>query len=175
VKPVFLIGLPGAGKTTLGRQLAEQLQCPFFDLDALIEAGETRTVTDIFKDSGEAHFRELEKKYLLQCVAAHPAFVLATGGGTPCFDHNMEIMNRCGLTIFLDVPVAEIARRLQTTEVARRPLLAAAAEGKIEQHLEDLRRQRLPFYRQANYTVSGEAITPDNLLKTASPALPGQS
>lgn len=170
VKPVFLIGLPGAGKTTLGRQLADAMQYPLFDLDALIEAGEGQPVALIFQQQGEAHFRQLEKQYLEQCIAAHPVFVMATGGGTPCFHQNIETMNRAGITIFLDVPAGEVTRRLEAAGTAGRPLLAAT--GTLKKQIESLRLQRLPFYQQAAFTLSGDTIGLTDVIKTASPMLP---
>lgn len=170
---VFLIGLPGAGKTTLGKELALQLNVPFVDLDTAIEAGERQSVTGIFNEKGEAAFRDLERYYLNLQLAAGLDFVMATGGGTPCFHDNLNQMNAAGITVFLDVPAREIIRRMELSQTDSRPLLADVRRDELKDRIEFLRTQRLPFYRQAHVTVAGDAITVADLLKTASQSLRG--
>lgn len=170
---VFLIGLPGAGKTTLGKELALQLNVPFVDLDTAIETGERQSVTGIFNEKGEAAFRDLERYYLNLQLAAGLDFVMATGGGTPCFHDNLNQMNAAGITVFLDVPAREIIRRMELSQTDSRPLLADVRRDELKDRIEFLRTQRLPFYRQAYVTVAGDAITVADLLKTASQSLRG--
>ena len=148
-----LVGLPGVGKTTLGRQLAAHFNRPFLDLDAAIEARTGRGVREIFADEGEAGFRTAEAAVLRDALRhAGPPLVLATGGGTPCFHDNMALLNQAGPTLWLDVPVAALAARLSPAEVAQRPLIAAA--GGAEAWLRETLAARIRFYSQARLRCS---------------------
>ena len=154
-----LVGLPGSGKTTLGRQLAAHFNRPFLDLDAAIEARAGRGVGQIFAEDGEAAFRTIESAVLREALNyAGPPLVLATGGGTPCFHDNMALLNRVGPTLWLDVPVEVLAARLPPEEVAKRPLLAAA--GGAEAWLRETLAARLKFYSQARLRCSAACTLP---------------
>lgn len=154
-----LVGLPGAGKTTLGRQLAAHFNRPFLDLDAAIEAHTGRSVREIFAEDGEARFRALEAAVLREALAhTGPPLVLATGGGTPCFHDNMTLLNHAGPTLWLDVPVAVLAARLPPAEVVKRPLLAAA--GGPENWLRETLAARSQFYAQARLRCSAACTLP---------------
>lgn len=122
---IALLGMPGAGKTTLGRRLAAHFAYPFLDLDAAIEARAGRGIPAIFQAEGEAYFRQLEADTLREVVARPGPLVLATGGGTPCFHENMAVLQAAGLTVWLDVPLMVLAARLRAAGLASRPLLAA--------------------------------------------------
>lgn len=148
---IFVIGLPGSGKTTLGRQLAHALQLPFFDLDQGIEAEQKMPVREIFRTKGEVYFRKTEAGMLRKITQGHAAFVLATGGGTPCFFDNMNFMNEAGITIFLNLPVEEIAQRMSDEEKEKRPVFK---NQPVQQILEELLAERLSFYKRARYTVT---------------------
>ncbi|MEM8967400.1 MAG: shikimate kinase, partial [Bacteroidota bacterium] len=109
VLKLFLVGLPGSGKSTLGKQLAEKLDLPFIDLDDIIEAEARQPIRKIFARQGEDYFRRLEQKTLLDTISQNSDFVMATGGGATCFFDNMQKMNDAGTTIFVDTPITEIA------------------------------------------------------------------
>ena len=156
-----IVGLPGTGKTTLGRQLAAHFNRPFLDLDQAIEARTGRGVREIFAEEGEAGFRTLEAATLRLTLAAgvaSPPLVLATGGGTPCFHDNMTLLNQAGITLWLDVPVAELAARLAPEEVTKRPLMAAA--GGAEAWLRETLTARKQFYAQARVRCSMACTLP---------------
>ncbi|MDB5235090.1 MAG: hypothetical protein JWR44_2083 [Hymenobacter sp.] len=154
-----LVGLPGAGKTTLGRQLAAHFNRPFLDLDVAIETQDGRAVREIFADEGEASFRALEAEVLRKALTRSGApLVLATGGGTPCFHDNMTLLNSAGPTLWLDVPVDVLAARLPPAEVAKRPLLAAA--GGAEAWLRETLKARMRFYAQARLRCSAACTLP---------------
>ena len=99
---IFLLGFMGAGKTTIGRDLANSMNFKFIDLDEYIEKKENSTVFDIFNKKGEKHFRQLEHYSLKELILLNN-IVIATGGGTPCFFDNISIMNKYGLTIYINV------------------------------------------------------------------------
>lgn len=160
---IFLIGLPGSGKTTLGKQLAGTLKIPFVDLDTEIERREGRLIREIFKQKKEDYFRVLESNELAAWCESSKEFVMATGGGAPCFFKNMEMINQAGISIFLDVPPAVIAKRIQKTNVEERPLLAAGGVDSLKDNIELMRTNRLSYYRKAHHTFSGEAGLPEIL------------
>jgi len=96
---IYLIGLPGSGKTTLGKQVAVKLQADFIDLDSAIEQNEGKSIAAIFKERGEDAFRQQESDLLHHYATSASPFVMATGGGAPCFFSNMDVMNASGVTI----------------------------------------------------------------------------
>ena len=140
-----MIGLPGAGKTTLGMELAVHLGIQFVDLDQEIEKATKQSIRSIFDEQGEAHFRQLEKYHLQKVIQELPTFVLATGGGTPCFFDNMEIMNSSGTTIFINTPPETIKKRL--AKDTSRPLMQSNT-------IEELYAKRLEWYELANHRAS---------------------
>ena len=149
---VFLVGFMGSGKTTTGRALARRLGTLFWDLDARVEARLGLSVAEVFARHGESAFRLEEAKQLRACGRL-PAVVVATGGGTFCFDGNRAVMQRLGVSVFLDVTWGEVLRRLPGKS-AHRPLFVAP------EHAHALYVSRLPFYRQAQHIVrpaKGEA------------------
>ena len=88
----FLMGMPGSGKSTLGKRLAAKLNVLFIDLDEYIVQKEKKTIETIFELHGEALFRELERNYLLEIINSGSVFLLALGGGSPCFNNNIELI-----------------------------------------------------------------------------------
>lgn len=161
---IFLVGLPGSGKTTLGRQLAKRLNISFLDLDAEIEKAEQSVISEIFSRKGEDYFRKAESERLQKLGDSSQDFVLSTGGGAPCFFDNMKNMNAAGKTIFLDVPTAEIMNRLLRTDLAKRPLFAKMNPEEFKDKIEFMRSQRFPFYKQAQHTISGPRISVEDLV-----------
>lgn len=150
-----LLGMPGAGKSTLGRRLAAHYGGPFLDLDAVLVARAGRSIPAIFQAEGEAYFRQLEAAALRDVLARPGPLVLATGGGTPCFHHNLDVLQAAGLTLWLDVPVPVLAARLgRPAGLAARPLLAAAtgasAEISLEAWLHETLTARRRFYALAH-------------------------
>src|SRR5690242_5204760 len=136
---IFLLGLPGSGKTTLGKRLATALQLPFVDLDKEIERTEGKQIKDIFAEKKEDYFRKLESAELKRWCAKPGDYVMATGGGAPCFFDNIDVINSSGKSIFIDVPASEIVRRMsvgnasrQTGPIEKRPLLAAGGKDGLK-------------------------------------------
>ena len=121
MKPIFLIGLPGSGKSIFGKSLAAALDLNHVDLDQVIESKTNKSIDALFEIHGEAYFREIEKNALQELLEKSSTDILSCGGGTPCFYDNMSRMNVAGLTIFLDIPVSTIVKRI--AENHDRPLL----------------------------------------------------
>ena len=150
---LYLIGLPGSGKSFLGKKLAEETKIPFIDLDAILEQETGVSIAKIFSEKGEEYFRNLEAVAISQQSKA-PHFVMACGGGTPCFHDNMKFINETGKSIFLNVPVEEIATRLSASEKETRPLLAGTEHLKLTEKLTHLLQKRIAFYQQATITIT---------------------
>lgn len=153
---IVLVGMPGSGKSTFGRMLARELNFVFIDLDHLIEKEEGRLIKDIFEEEGEGKFRELETYYLNQALDNVEGFVLSTGGGTPCFNDNMDSINGKGISVFLDVPLVELQRRLTKDSASQRPLFFGMNTGEITLKLKDLIAIRGSYYDQAKIKLSGD-------------------
>jgi|TARA_B110000046_G_scaffold185663_1_gene228423 shikimate kinase len=144
MKPIFLIGLPGSGKSTFGKSIAAALDLKHIDLDKVIESRVNKSIDGIFKTFGETYFREIERNALQELLDKPSTDIISCGGGTPCFYENMGRMNAAGLTVFLDVPVVTIVKRV--SENNDRPLLK---NKNLEKTITKLRVERLPYYRQA--------------------------
>jgi shikimate kinase len=161
---LYLIGLPGSGKSSLGKKLAEEAKIPFIDLDDVIEQEAGISISKIFAEKGEEYFRSLEAVALRQQSKA-PEFVMACGGGTPCFHDNMKFINEAGTSFFLNIALEEIINRFRTTnEQGSRPLLAGSNAESLEQKLSALLTLRLPFYSQASITLD-QLIPSSELLR----------
>lgn len=151
---LYLIGLPGSGKSFLGKKFAEEAKIPFIDLDTIIEQETGVGIAKIFSEKGEEYFRNLEAVALRQQSKA-PHFVMACGGGTPCFHDNMKFINETGNSIFLNTPVTEIVKRLNAVDKQIRPLLADTENENLESKLKSLLEKRISFYNQANLIITG--------------------
>ena len=162
---IFLLGLPGSGKTTLGKELSELRRVDFVDLDLEIEKQAAKKIKEIFSDQGEDRFRELESAELKKWCTSQGGFVMATGGGTPCFFDNMEWIRKSGTSIFLDVPVRVLAERMKRTALAERPLLGRVREEEVLDQIQRLRSERIHFYQRATITISGEGLTAQEIIK----------
>jgi len=145
---IFLIGYMGAGKTTIGKQIAKCLEWPFVDMDLFIENRYHKTVPDLFAEKGEDFFRKIEQA-ILQEVAQFENTVISTGGGTPCFFDNMDLMNRTGITIYLKMPVSELIRRL-TANKQERPLIKDKSMEELEQFITGSLAKREMWYSRAS-------------------------
>lgn len=143
---LFLTGFMGAGKTTIGRRLAERLHVPFMDLDSEIERRAGLPVRDIFELQGEAVFRQLEQEALLGALDS-PDAVVATGGGTMVFEGNARLIQSNGMSIWLNPSFATIVARIGALGKRDRPLFRDEAQAL------SLYRERLPAYRRADLTV----------------------
>jgi shikimate kinase len=148
---LVLVGMTGAGKTTVGRLVAARLERPFVDTDAVVEAQEGRTVAELFDREGERRFRELEAAAVRR-VSALRGQVIAVGGGAVEDPQSVTALRGTGDVAWLDAPVGALAMHLGAgAEAGRRPLLAAASGDPLalERLLDELRRRREPAYRAA--------------------------
>ncbi len=153
---IFLIGMMGAGKTYWSKQLSKQLKTGGYDLDQLIELNEEKTIAEIFEEEGEDAFRKTEAK-LLRWFAEKKTFVLATGGGTPCYHDNMKWMNGQGITIWIQEDLPVLAERLWAGR-EHRPLIKEKKQEELIPYLEAKLQERIVFYEQAQYTVGARDL-----------------
>lgn len=153
---IFLIGYMGAGKTTLGKAFARQLNIPFIDLDWYIEERLHKTVGELFAERGETEFRKLERNILHE-AAEFENVVISTGGGAPCFFDNMEFMNRVGKTVLLDVHPDVLFRRLRVAK-QQRPILQGKEDDELKAFIVQALEKRAPFYTQAQYTLNVDEL-----------------
>lgn len=144
--------MPGSGKSAVGGRLAELLRLGFVDLDNEIEKIAGMPITSIFETYGESHFRKLESDTLLSWAARPYAFVMATGGGAPCFYEGIDVINNSGISIFLDVPPNELADRISAEE--HRPLIGNTDRAET---LTGLLNERRSVYERANIRVDAAA------------------
>ncbi|MBN7815614.1 shikimate kinase [Algoriphagus pacificus] len=161
---VVLIGLPGSGKSTFGRQLASVLDFPYYDLDNLIEENYSMRIPEIFSQYGEGTFREWETESLKKVLEQDESYVLASGGGCPCFNDNMDLINQHGISVYLDVPLEEISSRLGGSKVQNRPMFRGLDQGEITLKLKSLLADREYFYDQAKIKLSGEDFSAELLM-----------
>lgn len=161
---VVLVGLPGSGKSTFGRQLAQELGFPFLDLDQQIEEKYLKKIPEIFSIYGEGNFREWETETLSGLLDRDSSFILASGGGAPCFNDNMELINSKSISVYLDVPLESISQRLQASKVQNRPMFQGLDQGEIILKLKSLLVSREYFYNQAKIKLSGEDFSAELLM-----------
>lgn len=158
MKPVFLIGYMGCGKTTIGRALSRQLGYEFVDLDIYIENRYRHSIKELFALHGERHFRETERR-MLEEVSDFENTVVACGGGTPCHFDNMALMNRKGTTVYLSTPVERIAARLSLPGAkAKRPIVADKSGEELLRFIAANLKEREPYYSQAAITFDSSDI-----------------
>ena len=147
MKPIFLIGYMGSGKSSVGKDLAEIMRLSFIDTDNYIEKKYQKSVPQLFEEMGEDGFRVLEHNTLLELLQLEDC-VVATGGGLPCYYDNMALMNSVGRTVYLNVSVDELMHRLYYRG-NKRPLIQYKSEEQMRTYIGRTLEERESFYRQA--------------------------
>lgn len=156
MKNLILIGYMGCGKTTIGKQFAKSYDYKFCDTDYLIEKHTKTKISDIFASKGEAYFRNLETHTLETIQGQLKQTVLSTGGGMPCREENVNLLQSIGTVIYLKVSKETLLHRLK--EDTTRPLLQG---DNLEAKVEEMLMQRNPLYEKAaNYVIDTDNHTP---------------
>ncbi len=153
---IFLIGYMGAGKTTLGKAFAREMNLSFVDQDWYIEERFHKTVQEIFAERGEQGFRELERQMLHE-IAEFEDVVISTGGGAPCFYDNMDFMNLKGDTVFLNVTPEVLFSRLKMAS-QNRPILRGKSNEELKAFIAKTLEKRAPFYSKAKYIFNADEL-----------------
>lgn len=154
---IFFIGFMGSGKTHWGKQISEKLKLPFFDLDEQIVSDKGKSIADIFAEEGEEHFRLIEKDILHIITESHDSFVMACGGGTPCYFSNIEYMNQAGTTIWINTPIDILFDRL-IKEKQHRPLIRNISDDQLKSFIIKKFADRKIYFEQANIVIDEEPV-----------------
>lgn len=160
---IFLVGMMGSGKSTVGRSLAKLLNYKFIDTDIEIEKKYSKSVSDIFNEFGESDFRDKEH-LVLQKLLKNTQQVIATGGGLPCFFDHMEVMIKNGICIYLKAEPAFLASRLRNHKIER-PLISSFNNKELDDYLKNLLNKRTPFYKQAHLHIEAKNLKVKDLLE----------
>lgn len=156
MRPIFLIGYMGSGKTTLGRALGRRLGLQFIDLDLYIESRYMRTISQLFAERGEDKFRSIEREMLHE-VAEMEDVVVACGGGTPCYYDNIDYMNRCGTTVFLSASEDRLFARLSINR-NKRPLIKDLDDQSLRIFIRENLALRMLHYSKASHSFCGDRL-----------------
>jgi shikimate kinase len=162
-KRIFLIGFMGSGKSTIGSGLARKIGYDFVDMDHLIEETAGMTIPGIFSEHGEKVFRKWEHDILLELCQLEK-IVVSTGGGAPCHNDLIRIMNEHGITVYIRLPVSVLKDRLMNSKTER-PLIRGKNEAELLQFIHSLLEEREPFYNQARITVDGSNLEVRELIE----------
>lgn len=163
--PVVVVGLMGAGKSSVGRRLAEKLMVPFVDADQEIEAAAGKSVSEIFADHGEAYFREGERKVIARLLGGGSQ-VLATGGGAFIDEETRARIQQQGVSVWLKAPLPLLMKRVMKRQ--GRPLLQAADPESV---MRDLIEKRYPVYSFADVTVESRDVQHNHMVNDVIRAL----
>jgi shikimate kinase len=150
---IYIIGFMGSGKTTIGKKLASVLGWSFIDLDKEIEKHEGKTIPVIFSEKGEDYFREVES-HLIRNLKSGTDTIVSTGGGTPCYSNNMDIMLKSGLTIYLKLTPSQLRNRLSESK-GDRPLIKDLDQEKLLYFIENKLADREMQYNKSAIVVEG--------------------
>ncbi len=150
---IVLIGYMGAGKSTIGQMLAQKHNLRFIDLDAEIERETGYTITETIFNKGELFFRKVERRKLEELLSGN-SFVLSTGGGTPCYYDNMNLINNSAVSIYIKYSVPELYERLEG-HTSERPLIAHLEGDALREYIGKHLFERNVFYDRATLTVKG--------------------
>tara|TARA_Y100000991_G_C21939262_1_gene334499 strand:+ start:589 stop:1083 length:495 start_codon:yes stop_codon:yes gene_type:complete len=148
MKKIFIVGMPGSGKSTMAKYLSSETSFKYLDLDEEIELKSKKSVSKIFEIDGEESFRVLEKETLDEIIQKEEKFILATGGGTPSYDDNMEKMNENGITIFLNTSPEILIERISRKN--KRPLFNST---NVREKVSKIFDERIKFYKRSKHTI----------------------
>lgn len=161
---IFLIGFMGSGKSFRGKQLSQKLGIPFFDLDEQIINAEGVSINEIFREQGEEYFRLREKEIMHIITESHQSFVMACGGGTPCYFNNVEYMNQSGTSVWLNTSLAVLHERL-LKEKEDRPLLKDLTDDQLKGFISKKFSDRRIYYEQARVKIEEDSLPLEQIIE----------
>ena len=151
---IFLLGFMGSGKSTIGKKLASKMNLKFVDLDGFIEAEMDCSVEDAFALQGEKYFREQEANALVK-ITKQDNFVVALGGGAPCFASNFSLIKSTGISVYLQMDKVDLYNRLAANR-GNRPLLYSLNENELEAYISSTLDVREEYYNKADIVISAK-------------------
>lgn len=149
---IFLLGYMASGKSTIAKKTAKSLELKSIDLDEYIAENEGDSINDIFNTKGEIYFRNKEEYYLKELAESEKGFVLALGGGTPCYANNINLIIQNGISIYLKASVQTLNDRL-VLERSQRPLISELSDEKLKEFIAKHLFERAPFYEKSQHTI----------------------
>ena len=151
---IILLGYMGVGKSLIGQHLSSILNQKFIDLDEYIQTKKGKSIHDIFKDSGDLYFRKIESKLLNDCLLNNTNFILSVGGGTPCYNNNMSLINsNNNISVYLKNRNLELAKRLFQIKEYRPLISNIESEEKMIEFVSKHLLEREVFYNQATIKI----------------------
>lgn len=161
-KLIFVCGFMGCGKTTQGKKLAKELGYFFIDLDDYISDKFDKTIVDLFKEIGEEEFRKIETEALNECINDNVKALIAVGGGTPCFNNNMDLMKSSGKIVYLKMDADALYNRL-FNDKKDRPLIKDKENEEMLGYIKNLLHTREAFYSQSQIITDGVTVDIDSI------------
>lgn len=152
----------GSGKSTQGKKLASLLRMRFVDLDSYIQKQEDKAIQSIFDEEGELHFRNLETKYLKELIEEKNDKVFSLGGGSVCFNNNLELVKKNGILVYIQMPPAALAERLSKSR-QRRPLLKNLSPPELISFIESKLSEREKYYLSSHLKINGIDLKTEEL------------
>ncbi len=150
---IILLGYMGSGKSTIAKALKDAFQINALDLDDYIIDKEGISIPKIFKNKGEIYFRKQENYYLKELLESKKSFILALGGGTPCYANNIELIKKHSKSIYLKAKLGTLFQRLRH-ENSSRPLISELNDEKLNEFIAKHLFERAPFYEQADHIIT---------------------
>ncbi len=165
MKKIILLGYMGSGKTTIGQILSKKLGMVALDLDKIVEERAQLSVSEIFEQKGEIHFRKLEHDLFLELISNPESMILSLGGGTPCYANNHEMLNGINIvSIYLKATIDTLYERLHTAS-ANRPLIAAMQKEEMKTFIAKNLFDRSFYYYKATHTVAVDDKSPQEVVE----------
>jgi shikimate kinase len=159
----FIIGYKSSGKTTIGKKLAARLKLKFIDLDDVIEEREAKSVPELYVQLGDDGFR-IKEWEALKAIVKEDNLVVSTGGGAPCHCDNMNLMEKYGEVIYLNIDNDTLVSRLK--EATRdRPIVLNKTDEQLRQFVTELRDRCEHHYKRAKYIVNGKNLSVESIIK----------
>ena len=164
---IFLIGYMGAGKSVVGKLLSQINGFNFYDLDQYIEVKEGKKVSEIFNENNEVYFRKIENKYLKEISLLKENKIISTGGGTPCFQNNFEIINESpnSTSIYLKANIDVLVNRLKDS-IDNRPIISHLTdEYKLKEFITKHLFERNYYYEKSKIKIVTDNLEPTEIVK----------
>jgi shikimate kinase len=164
---IFLIGYMGAGKSVIGRLLSQINDFNFYDLDEYIEVKEGKKVSEIFNENNEVYFRKIENKYLKEISLLKENKIISTGGGTPCFQNNFEIINESSnsTSIYLKANIDVLVNRLKESNNDRPLISHLTDEHKLKEFITKHLFERSYYYEKSKIKLVTDNLEPSEIVK----------